>query len=187
METVERWTTRSDAWTTDDDQKLADIVLRHIREGSTQLNAFVEAANLLVRTPAACGYRWNGVVRRHFSDQIKQAKIDRKNLSQQKTTSSRRRSWVPDLDDASIEGIIQALRQHEQKYYELKVRNQELEAKVETLNSRLQELENENESLRSASSAQSLLNDDSRALLAIMDRARQLLTTESLKNQNSGS
>ena len=50
---------RQDAWTQDEDLILAEIVLRHIREGSTQLIAFEEVGKKLVRTPAACGFRWN--------------------------------------------------------------------------------------------------------------------------------
>ncbi len=33
---------RQDAWTDEDDLLLAETVLRHVREGSTQLNAFEE-------------------------------------------------------------------------------------------------------------------------------------------------
>ena len=33
-------TTRQDAWTDDEDLLLAEVVLRHIREGGTQLSAF---------------------------------------------------------------------------------------------------------------------------------------------------
>lgn len=34
--------TRQDAWTQDEDLLLAEVVLRHIREGGTQLSAFEE-------------------------------------------------------------------------------------------------------------------------------------------------
>jgi len=33
---------RQDAWTNEEDSLLAETVLRHIREGSTQLQAFAE-------------------------------------------------------------------------------------------------------------------------------------------------
>ena len=52
-------TTRQDAWTDDEDLLLAEVVLRHIREGGTQLSAFKEVGRNLSRTPAACGFRWN--------------------------------------------------------------------------------------------------------------------------------
>ncbi|MGB3889984.1 MAG: RsfA family transcriptional regulator, partial [Priestia megaterium] len=48
---------RQDAWTHDEDLLLAEIVLRHIREGGTQLAAFEEVGKKLTRTSAACGFR----------------------------------------------------------------------------------------------------------------------------------
>ena len=50
---------RQDAWMTENDELLAEMVLRHVREGSTQLNAFEEAGDELNRTAATCGFRWN--------------------------------------------------------------------------------------------------------------------------------
>lgn len=182
METVERWTTRSDAWTPDDDQKLAEIVLRHIREGSTQLNAFVEAANLLGRTPAACGYRWNGVVRRNYTEDIKQAKLEKKAHSSLKGHFARRRAWYPELEDTSIEGIIRALKQHERLYYELQEQNRELQERVNTLQQEIEQLQYENRQLRereqSPYNGVEQLAEDSKTLLAIMERARKLLEAE---------
>lgn len=71
-------TVRQDAWTEEDDALLADIILRHIRQGSTQLLAFEEGAGILGRTPAACGYRWNACVRKHYFSAIDDAKRERK-------------------------------------------------------------------------------------------------------------
>lgn len=53
---------RQDAWSEENDLLLAETVLRHVREGSTQLNAFEEVGDKLNRTSAACGFRWNAVV-----------------------------------------------------------------------------------------------------------------------------
>ncbi|WP_026689109.1 RsfA family transcriptional regulator [Alteribacter aurantiacus] len=69
---------RQDAWSQEDDLLLAETVLRHIREGSTQLNAFDEVGDALNRTSAACGFRWNAVVRNKYNDAIKLAKKHRK-------------------------------------------------------------------------------------------------------------
>ncbi|RNA68757.1 RsfA family transcriptional regulator [Alteribacter keqinensis] len=69
---------RQDAWSKEDDLLLAETVLRHIREGSTQLNAFDEVGDALNRTSAACGFRWNAVVRNKYDDAIKLAKKHRK-------------------------------------------------------------------------------------------------------------
>lgn len=71
-------TMRQDAWTTEDDSVLAEVVLNHIRDGSTQLAGFNEASRRLGRTAAACGFRWNACVRRQHRSQIEIAKEERK-------------------------------------------------------------------------------------------------------------
>lgn len=69
---------RQDAWSHEDDLLLAETVLRHIREGSTQLNAFEEVGDQLNRTSAACGFRWNAEVRQNYEQAISIAKRQRK-------------------------------------------------------------------------------------------------------------
>lgn len=69
---------RQDAWTEEDDLLLAETVLRHVREGSTQLNAFEEVGDKLNRTSAACGFRWNAVVRHTYDKALALAKKQRK-------------------------------------------------------------------------------------------------------------
>jgi prespore-specific regulator len=69
---------RQDAWSHEDDLLLAETVLRHVREGSTQLNAFDEVGDKLNRTSAACGFRWNAEVRRKYDSAIDLAKRQRK-------------------------------------------------------------------------------------------------------------
>lgn len=70
--------TRQDAWTEENDLLLAETVLRHVREGSTQLNAFEEVGDKLNRTSAACGFRWNAVVRHRYEKALELAKKQRK-------------------------------------------------------------------------------------------------------------
>lgn len=69
---------RQDAWSHEDDLLLAETVLRHIREGSTQLNAFEEVGDKLNRTSAACGFRWNAEVRQKYEQAVAIAKRQRK-------------------------------------------------------------------------------------------------------------
>jgi len=69
---------RQDAWTTEDDALLAEIVLKHIGDGSTQLAGFNEASRRLGRTAAACGFRWNACVRKQYRPSIEVAKEERK-------------------------------------------------------------------------------------------------------------
>lgn len=69
---------RQDAWSHEDDLLLAETVLRHIREGSTQLKAFDEVGDQLNRTSAACGFRWNAEIRQKYISAIDMAKRQRK-------------------------------------------------------------------------------------------------------------
>jgi prespore-specific regulator len=75
---VENMKVRQDAWTEENDLLLAETVLRHVREGSTQLNAFEEVGDKLNRTSAACGFRWNAVVRHKYEKALQLAKKQRK-------------------------------------------------------------------------------------------------------------
>jgi prespore-specific regulator len=75
---VEEMKVRQDAWTDENDLLLAETVLRHVREGSTQLNAFEEVGDKLNRTSAACGFRWNAVVRHHYEKALQLSKKQRK-------------------------------------------------------------------------------------------------------------
>lgn len=75
---VEKMKVRQDAWTDENDLLLAETVLRHVREGSTQLNAFEEVGDKLNRTSAACGFRWNAVVRHRYEKALQLAKKQRK-------------------------------------------------------------------------------------------------------------
>ncbi|HHY67544.1 MAG TPA: RsfA family transcriptional regulator, partial [Alicyclobacillus sp.] len=174
METVERWTTRSDAWAPEDDKKLADIVLRHIREGSTQLSAFVEAASQLGRTPAACGYRWNGIIRKNYEEAIQEAKrVKKERLAQTRGRRGRRRQvghqW-------NIDAVIQSLRAWEEVFQKMERENAELRRTVTHLEDKVRSLEEENRQLREggALSQAEQLRHDSREFLALVDRARKL-------------
>ncbi|MGM8364234.1 RsfA family transcriptional regulator [Virgibacillus sp. W0181] len=81
--------TRQDAWTKEEDLVLAEIALRYIREGKTQLEAFKEVAGRLSRTPAACGFRWNAAIRKQYEDAILNAKEERKHGKKKGLNASR--------------------------------------------------------------------------------------------------
>ena len=83
---------RQDAWLEENDELLADAVIRHVTEGSTQLNAFEEAGDALNRTAAACGFRWNAVVRKVYEEQLAEAKKERKERMRVLGAPARRRS-----------------------------------------------------------------------------------------------
>lgn len=183
MELMERWASRSDAWTPEDDVTLAELVLRHIREGSTQLVAFEEAAALLGRTAAACGYRWNGVVRRHYADAIKEAKqVRRKALEERRHRRPHRTQIMLGGDhEFTLDLLIRGLRDFERRYHELSDEVEKLTAIRVQLEDRVGELEAQLRHTRTggdslfATASPEQIEEDSRALLAIMERARRLI------------
>lgn len=81
--------TRQDAWSQDEDLLLAEVVLRHIREGGTQLQAFEEVGKQLSRTAAACGFRWNSFVRKQYKSGIELAKKQRKEMKKSPPAAER--------------------------------------------------------------------------------------------------
>ncbi len=184
MQTVEKWATRSDAWTPKDDEHLASLVLYHIRSGSTQLKAFEDAANQLGRTAAACGYRWNGVVRKNYQAQIEEAKQERKRS--QKTHTSNEdgiKSEVEQEVDAtdsseSMKDVIRFLQAYDAGYRKLLNQLHTLEQERQLLINRIEELEAKvgfNSEPDNEPLTPEQLEEDSKTLFAIMERARKLL------------
>jgi prespore-specific regulator len=189
VHTVEKWVTRSDAWTQEDDDKLSAIVLNHIRSGSTQLRAFEEAANELGRTAAACGYRWNGVLRKDLRAEIEAAKQERKAAQKAGVgaTQSRRTaaSTATVTSSDSMKDVIVFLQTFDAQYQKLRKQVDELEQDNARLRERIRELESQparagrSESLADITPEQ--LEEDSKALFAIMERARKLLEADGTK------
>ena len=92
---------RQDAWTADDDLLLAEM-LRHIREGSTQLAAFEEVGQRLGRTSAACGFRWNSAIRKKYEAAIQIAKAQRQQLKK-----TRRKSFISHSPELKVIGEVE--------------------------------------------------------------------------------
>lgn len=186
---------RQDAWTPDDDLVLAEVTLRHIREGSTQLCAFEEVGERLSRTAAACGFRWNSAVRKQYEDAIQLAKSQRQERKKAKRklktavfmaeageetvyasadigTQGHVRGEM--AEDISFDVVIRFLR--EQKAVSRRMKR--LEQEVEESFREVEELRAENESLKEEinllKSDYQIVNDDYKALIQIMDRARKM-------------
>ncbi|MBD1371301.1 RsfA family transcriptional regulator [Hazenella sp. IB182357] len=174
---------RQDAWTPEDDMILAEVTLRQIREGGTQLAAFEEVAQKLGRTPAACGFRWNSTVRKNFEDAIKIAKSQRQKRYHEKKTRPLRISQADFDDDQentvfTIEGIIRFLRQYKNEVKELQKKQKHLEEELREKTSYVMLLERENLEMKGqlnhVQSDYQLVNDDYRTLVQIMERARKM-------------
>jgi len=177
LQTVEKWATRSDAWTPDDDTRLAELVLQHIRSGSTQLKAFEEAATLLGRTAAACGYRWNGVIRKHYQSEIEAAKQERKTQQTKADITTPGKSLQPETSASMLE-VITFLQTFDEQYQKLKAYVSQIEQEKQLLAERVETLEAQLQTQGKAFDqpfSPEQLEEDSRTLFAIMERARKLL------------
>ncbi|SEO34425.1 prespore-specific regulator [Amphibacillus marinus] len=190
---------RQDAWSHEDDLLLAETVLRHIREGSTQLNAFEEVGDKLNRTSAACGFRWNAEVRQNYDQAVAIAKRQRKQnkrhqLQQQQKDASTEAAFyrtVPveineqveltkqiesrpqvELDLTSIISYLKQLKAQSEKSYKHVTAYASLENKYNNL-----VLENEKLAKQAKSLEAQLENvqEDYQTFLKIMDRARKMV------------
>ena len=184
--------TRQDAWSQDEDLLLAEVVLRHIREGGTQLKAFEEVGRHLSRTAAACGFRWNSYVRKQYKSGIELAKKQRKELKKQPVnpmdavpsqgaapvSESPKEEGVEADEQLGFDEVIQFLQNLFQKaeasaaVFSDKVQSQE---KIKELEKKIADLTAENERLEKELQ---LLQADYRALIEIMERARKFVVQE---------
>ncbi|WP_087973023.1 RsfA family transcriptional regulator [Oceanobacillus rekensis] len=131
--------TRQDAWTQDEDLKLAETVLRFIREGRTQLEAFREVANKLSRTSAACGFRWNATIRKQYQNAIQSAKEERKSgLKEEAVIYDKNEPKEKNTIDSAIQLLIKMKSQFPDDNIFVDKANQE----------KLDYLESENEMLK---------------------------------------
>ncbi|MFB9325438.1 RsfA family transcriptional regulator [Paenibacillus aurantiacus] len=186
---------RQDAWSPDDDLILAEVTLRHIREGSTQLAAFEEVGEKIGRTSAACGFRWNSCVRKRYEDAIQIAKQQRQKRNYLKkqsfvatshvssigTAETEERSYKHDPvteESLSVDSVIRFLRQWKTTYQELNRQIKSLERDLRDREEELYLLREQNEKLsHEVSNVQTdyrAVNDDYKTLIQIMDRARRL-------------
>ncbi len=183
---------RQDAWSPDDDLILAEVTLRHIREGSTQLSAFEEVGQRIARTSAACGFRWNSCVRKRYNEAIGLAKQQRQKRNYLKkqgiSLSGSERLNVEEgesgkqellsAESLSLESIIRYLRQWKNTVQEMSKQIRHLEKELKEKEERIAGLSETNERLsKEVNEVQTdyqVVNDDYKALIRIMDRARKL-------------
>lgn len=180
--------TRQDAWSQDEDLLLAETVLRHIREGGTQLKAFDEVGKKLSRTGAACGFRWNSFVRKQYESGIELAKKQRKELKKQSKKVAAEKDdevAIPQIGETSNQSeadklSLNAVKTYLEDLYKKAERADNQEANTGSYTERIKDLENqifylsdENKKLEAELKA---IENDHRALLEIMERARKMVT-----------
>ncbi len=172
-------TMRQDAWTVEDDAILAEIVLRHIRDGSTQLAGFNEASRRLGRTAAACGFRWNACVRKQQRSIIEVAKEERKERKSERVQAQLEGGDLdhPTATLMSWAQVLRFLRQEKNTAGQWASRWRNAERQCSEWKGRFQELQKAHREL--IESHEELKRDhetvlaDYRVLVQIMDRARK--------------
>jgi hypothetical protein len=140
---------RQDAWTKEEDTYLAEVVLKTINEGETQLAAFKIVAKELSRTPAACGYRWNSFVRKFYKDDIENAKNSSKKLEKGKKVEINHTIQNNELENSPFEEEITFNAVYDfLKIIEKKVDTQQSIKEIHTLEKQLLKIKQENEYLK---------------------------------------
>jgi RsfA family transcription factor len=172
-------TGRQDAWTAEEDRLLAEIVLEHIRTGSTQLKAFEEVGGRLSRTAAACGFRWNSFVRKKYKEDIQAAKEERKKKPRQgKKEESRQTEPEWRKKQVSTQDIIQFLLEMEEAKSNIRpqmdageqivLENRKLKEKLAETEEKLERIKNEYHRLKA----------DYEQLLEILEKAREVAAAD---------
>ncbi|MCP3760913.1 RsfA family transcriptional regulator [Domibacillus sp. A3M-37] len=166
---------RQDAWSKENDLLLATAVLKHVKVGSTQLKAFEEVGEILNRTAAACGFRWNAVVRQYYIPDMEMAKKERKQRNRiesrqvGKKTANKLPFFIPkeSENDITMSDVIQ---------YLTTIAPAENAASLQAENSRLQrELEAVKKELHHLKEGYTSMQEDYESLMQIMERARKLV------------
>lgn len=167
---------REDSWNDEHDQLLAEVVLSHIRSGSTQLAAFEEAASKINRTAAACGFRFNKDLRKKYENDIQVAKQNR--LRKQKPAQKEVKQ-VASISSMSVSADIpieHSISYNEALHKIIKLANEQMQ-KYDVLlkeNILLREENNELKSRKKQTSPEVLAQEDLDAFLQIMKRAKSL-------------
>jgi len=187
---------RQDAWMEENDILLAETVLRHVREGSTQLSAFEEVGDALNRTAAACGFRWNAVVRRDYDQELEESKKERKQAIRMLGKDFKRRGqqlYTPTQgsnEDNRVSVPLSALTLDTVIAYLVRLHHtgggdgesirwrhtaKAATATTDKLEKEINKLKEENETLRT----------DYEQFVQIMNRARRLVTLDDIEDRSA--
>ncbi|MCM3791305.1 RsfA family transcriptional regulator [Domibacillus indicus] len=173
---------RQDAWSEENDLLLAETVLRHVREGSTQLKAFEELGDTLNRTAAACGFRWNAVIRQqyekalglarkqrkqHFRNLEKKEKSSGLHIVSENNPSGENTVGIPDSPALTMREIIAFLQNINMSEADYEI----LQRELETIKREKAAIETKYEELEKRAIT---MQQDYEDLVRIMDRARKM-------------
>lgn len=178
---------RVDSWGDQDDQMLARIVLKHIREGSTKKKAFEEAGNELERTVHACAFRWNNVLKEryesavHLSKKAREAimkqrgriKVIEKNIPVSSVSVETPHQAAPIEKETTSPSLLDQLSAFLQEHEEIKKQIDVLKQENAALKAQLEQTEN----------VKTKLEHNQKTMMDIMERMKQLTFPDELLAQ----
>src|SRR5690625_747793 len=172
---------RQDAWSHEDDLLLAETVLRHVREGSTQLKAFEEVGDQLNRTSAACGFRWNAEVRGDYVEAMELAKRQRKERKRSLAKATKTKtSTVSNVENESLSEhitlqrvitFLQQLDEDTQANQQAKLAIKRLEKENKSLKEEIEQLQNK---LDETKKQFKTIKEDHEPLIKLMKKEKRL-------------
>lgn len=173
---------RQDAWTSDEDLVLAELVLAYIREGNTQLQAFEEAGRRLKRTAAACGFRWNSNIRKKYKEGIELAKKQRNTNKKEKNVEAKEyvyqnsdnRKISMDYDSIVLSDAIQFFQKLENELASTERYKQENELLKNEVAVYKADKEQALKALEEMTKEFIQLKDEYRSLIVLLDKARKM-------------
>ncbi len=176
-------TVRQDAWSEEEDRLLAETVISHIQTGRTQLEAFKEISDKLSRTKAACGFRWNALIRKQYEKEIETAKQLRK--GEIKTESAPMPTYLFETDKKEylegagkplyedidkISALLETMKDKISQLSQLSSPQKNLQKKLQQIQSNYEKLQQDYQFLKKDYDA---MKADYDSFLKIMDSLRQ--------------
>ncbi|GAA4880278.1 sporulation specific transcriptional regulator GerR [Paenibacillus vulneris] len=167
---------RKDGWKPSEDKLLANVIIEHVRQGSTQLKAFEEAAEHLNRTAAACGFRWNSEIRKQYEHELKNAKLYR---SSRKIHNKKQVHVVGVKNNEThefpavkpLDSLMDQLLRFKMTVENMEKQIRELTNEVREKNSIIESLTNQ---IEKGKTPQEKMTEDYKNLIQIINRAREL-------------
>ncbi|MFC4077040.1 RsfA family transcriptional regulator [Salinithrix halophila] len=155
-------------WTDEEDQLLAETVLQAVREGGNQLDAFEKVSRKIGRTPGACGFRWNAVVRKREAEAFQMAK-------KQRVVSQLKRKQEPPF---SLKDVVRYLKTFEDEYRKSREHLHRLEVDRKAKERALRDIAQENRRLKEEWEAfqnfQTEIKDRYSTLVKMLETARSM-------------
>lgn len=136
-------------WSKNEDQMLAEVVLKYIEDGSTQLAAFAEVGERINRSSEACGFRWNSVLRRKYESSLQIVQEQRRSRSGRTGSNPlSEEEWNEKGIPKTVNWMIRYLRWWRDRWTTKERERKELKEKIRRKEELIRQLKRENERLQ---------------------------------------